>query len=96
MRKYQISQLPVLDGKKVVGSICEKILIQNLYDKPKIPVTVSEIMDRDFIELSNTSSMSQLVSALQEKEMIIIVDEKKRPIDVLTRIDLLAHIEETI
>ena len=96
MRKYQISQLPVLDGRKVVGSICEKILIQNLYDKPKIPVTVSEIMDRNFIELPGTSSISQLVSALREKEMIIIVDGKKKPIDVLTRIDLLAHIEKII
>ena len=96
MSKYQISQLPVLEGEKVVGTICERILIQNLYGKLKIPVTVSEIMDRNFIEFSNASSISQLVSALREKEMVIIVDEKKKPIDVLTRIDLLAHMEETI
>lgn len=93
MRKYQISQLPVLENKKVVGTICERILIQNLFGKEKIPVTVADIMDRDFIALAQNTSFKQLATALSRKEMIIIIDKKGKPIDVLTRIDLLTHLK---
>lgn len=93
MRKYKISQLPVVDDKKdVVGTICERILIQNMFGKSKIPVSVAEIMDKDVITLGKNTSLSLLAAALAKKEMIIIVDEKGKPLDVLTRIDLLTHI----
>jgi len=96
LRKYNISQMPVVDKKKkVIGTICEKILIQNLFGKPKIPVTVAEIMDKEFIELPETASINQIAAALKEKEMIIITDKKGKPKDVLTRIDLLAHVSSS-
>jgi cystathionine beta-synthase len=93
MTKYQISQMPLIDNKKVVGTICEKVLVQNLFGKPKIPVTVSDIMDKNFITLAADASINQLAAVLSQKEMVIIVDKKGRPIDVLTRIDLLKHIQ---
>lgn len=93
MRKYKISQLPVVDDKRnVAGTICERILIQNLFGKSKIPVSVAEIMDKDVITLGKNTSLSLLAAALAKKEMIIIVDDKGKPLDVLTRIDLLSHI----
>lgn len=93
MKKYKISQMPVVDKKRhVVGTICEKILIQNLYGKAKIPVTVAEIMDQDVRELNQDSSISTLARELKDKEMVIITDKKGNPIDVLTRIDLLANL----
>lgn len=94
MRKYTISQLPVLEGKKVVGTICERILMQKLYGNLKIPVTISEIMDREFITLPVNTSMNQLAQALTQKEMVIITDKQDKPLDVLTRIDLLAHLRD--
>lgn len=92
MNKYQISQLPVVENKKVVGVISERILMQNLYGKPKIPVTVSEIMDKDFIQITEDASTSTLASALINKEMVIVTNKKGEPIDVLTRIDLLSNL----
>lgn len=94
MRKYNISQLPVMEGAKVKGTIGERVLLENLYGKPKIPVTIAEIMDQDFITLSDNVSINQLGVSLKEKEMVIIVDNKKRPIEVLTRIDFLTHLAE--
>jgi len=94
MHRYQISQLPVVENKKVVGTICEKILMQNLYGKSKIPVTVSEIMDRDFIQIAENASLSILASALTNKEMVIVTDKKGKPIDVLTRIDFLSNLTQ--
>lgn len=92
MHKHKISQMPVMDNKKVVGTITEAILIQNLFGKSKIPVTISDIMDKDIIELPVNASINQLASALAKKEMVIIVDQKGKPVDVLTRIDLLTHL----
>ena len=92
MRRYQISQLPVMEKKKIVGTICERILLSSLYGKSKIPVTVSEIMDREFITLPESSSQSSLAAGLAQKEMVIIVDKKGKPLDVVTRIDFLSYI----
>lgn len=92
MQKYQISQLPVVEKRKIVGTICERILLSSLYGKSKIPVTVSEIMDREFITLPESSSQSHLAEGLAQKEMVIIVDKKGKPLDVVTRIDFLSYI----
>ena len=92
MKKYNISQLPVVEKKKVVGTICERILLKALYGQAKIPITVGEIMERDFITLPVNASKSQLGRALSKKEMVIICNSKGKPIDVLTRIDFLASL----
>ncbi len=92
MHKYKISQLPVVEDKKVVGTITEGILLKKMYGNLKIPVSVSEIMDKDFIELPSNASMSQLAQSLSRREMVIITDKKGKPVDVLTRIDFLANL----
>jgi len=94
MRKYQISQMPVVDKQKVVGTITEAILIKALFGKEKVPISVSEIMEKDFAQLKENASINQLVKALSQKEMVIIVDKSRKPIDVLTRIDLLSHMSK--
>ena len=80
MRRYQISQIPVLENKKVVGTISERILIRSLFGKSKVPVTVSEIMDRDFIQISEDMSVQTLALALTNKEMVIVADKKESPL----------------
>ncbi len=92
MRKYHISQLPVLSGKKLAGTICERILMQKMYGSLKVPVSLEEIMDKEYITLPRDTSLSQLGSALVRKEMVIVLDKKGKPVDVLTRIDLLSHL----
>ena len=95
MRNYNISQLPVVEGKKnVVGTICERILVRALFGQEKIPVRVGDIMDREVISLSVNSSLSQLATALSQKELVIVTDKKGKPVDVLTRIDFLAHVSQ--
>ena len=80
MQKYNISQLPVVDDKKkVVGTICERILVKKLYGQEKIPVQVGDIMDKDVITLPVNSSLSQLAGALSQKELVIITDNKGKP-----------------
>lgn len=94
MREHQISQLPVVEEKKVVGIISETILIQNLFGKEKIPLTVSDIMDREVMFLPQNASLTHLSKALAQKEMIVITDSYGKPLDVLTRIDILSHLNE--
>lgn len=96
MKRYNISQVPVVEKKKIVGTISERILMQNLFGKEKIPVTVGDIMDRDFITLPVNTSLQRLSESLARKELVIIMDKKDKPIDVLTRIDLLIHLREVV
>ena len=92
MTKYNISQMPVLEKKKIVGIVSEGNLLKALYGQTRIPVSVSEIMDKDFIAISLDSSKTQLAKALSKKEMVVITDKNGKPVDVLTRIDFLGSI----
>jgi cystathionine beta-synthase len=92
MRKNQISQMPVVKGDNVVGFVSELLLLKNLYDKEKIPVTVAEIMDKDVIFIPKNSSIRELATALTRREMVVITDEKGKAIDILTRIDFLGQV----
>jgi len=94
MRKYSISQMPVVEKKKVVGIITEKNIITHMFGKEKIPVTVAEIMDKEVLLLPESVSINQLAEALSKKEMVVIVDKKGKPSDVLTAIDLLSNLKE--
>lgn len=94
MQKYKISQLPVVDGKKVVGTICERILVRKLFGQEKIPVKVADIMDTEVIFLNVNATLSQLADGLSQKEMVVILDDKGKSLDVLTRIDFLSHVSK--
>lgn len=92
MKHHSISQVPVVEGNTVVGTVTEAILTMKLFGQEKIPVTVAEIMDTDVLELPEQASIHQLAQALSKKEMVIIVNNDGTPVDVLTRIDLLTHL----
>lgn len=95
MQHHLISQMPVLVGKRVVGTISEAILLEKLYGTGKIPVTVGEIMDTEVVQLPLETSISHLANALVKKEMVVIVDKSSAPVDVVTRIDLLSAMTKT-
>ncbi|MEO8002410.1 MAG: pyridoxal-phosphate dependent enzyme, partial [Arenimonas sp.] len=92
MKLYDVSQLPVMDGDKIVGIIDESDLLMHVYgDEPKFLQPVSEAMVSKLHVLDVTSSMEALLPVFDRGHVAIIVDGQKF-MGLITRIDLLNYL----
>ena len=91
----QQSQLPVINNSNtLIGMVslidCQKALLNSAYHCDK-PVTVNDIMVKDFISLTLQESLSEVaINTLQLAESIFPVLSADKLVGVVKRVDLLA------
>ncbi len=89
MRLYDVSQLPVLEGDKIVGILDESDLLLSLFHhEERFDAPVSEHMTAKLELLSPTDSMDALVAVLRADRVAIIVENSKF-LGLVTKVDLL-------
>ena len=87
MKKGWISQLPVLDGKELVGLISESVLVDNM-DRLSSLTKVNEIMNDAPPVISEETSYKTTVSLLKEFSFVL-VKGKKGFVGLVTKSDIL-------
>jgi cystathionine beta-synthase len=89
-KQHGISQLPVLDGGKLAGILTESDLLHHLVsgrvDKSTI---VAEVMERKVSTVSLHASSSDLPRIFERGEVALVVDDERRVISLLTKMDLI-------
>jgi len=89
MREHDISQVPVIEGGEVVGSLSEarilEILVQNPEAKRK---PVAEYMEGPFPIISEDSSITEVTNAIGHDTTAILV-KQAHGFDILTKSDLI-------
>ena len=89
MREHDISQIPVIEGGEVVGSLSEarilEILIQNPDAKRK---PVAEYMERPFPVISEEASISEITKTVGHETTAILV-KQANGYDIITKSDLI-------
>jgi cystathionine beta-synthase len=96
MKLYEISQLPVLDGGKVVGIIDESDLLLAVYghtDKFREPVAGAMTTRLELIQVNRP--LSDLVAVLGRNHVALVM-EGGAFLGLVTRIDLLNHLRRSI
>jgi cystathionine beta-synthase len=89
MRKEGISQIPVIAGDRLVGLLTEQELLQHLASGQRSPGTeVAEVMLRSVPTVDETTPLSSLEEMLEKSGSAVVVDSERRPIQILTKIDL--------
>lgn len=93
MRKLSISQMPVSDGKSVVGSISEQTIVANFSSDPKkmASLKVGEVMD-DACPSALLSTPLSAIAALLQHYPAVLVMEKGKIAGIITKADLLKTI----
>lgn len=90
MNKEGISQVPVLNGVQVAGSLTDsnvlKLLIEDATVKDK---TVGEIMDAPFIFVGLDNTIDVLSSLITKENSALLVHDEKEQVHIITRADLL-------
>ncbi len=89
-KSHGISQLPVVDGGKLVGILTESDLLHQLMsgrvDKSTL---VAEVMERKVATVSMHAGSGELPRIFERGEVAIVVDEQRAVLGIVTKMDLI-------
>lgn len=89
MKKFGISQMPVIDDNKIIGLVSESTLLDALMNKKD--KKMSDIMEESPPIVSKTASV-QVISNLLRHYPMVLVSESGNLIGLITKADLLSKL----
>ncbi len=93
MRENGISQVPVTSGGVLVGIVAEGDLMMFLGTGEGTPDSlVAKCMTRHVAGVSTSTPLSALEEMLRKNVAVVVVNDQRQPIGILTRIDLLHYL----
>ncbi len=90
MIRHAVSQVPVMSGKKVVGTITEETIIRNLRAN-LAEEKAKNVMDPPLLTVQEDASLD-VIRPLLEKHPGILIEKNKEVVGIITRSDLLKTI----
>ena len=93
LRKYEISQIPVVIGHEMVGSINDVGVMQAVFDQSDIiHKPVSDVMGRPFPVLEQFAEIEAAYKLLTLANPAVVITDDGEPIGVLTRQDIISFL----
>jgi cystathionine beta-synthase len=93
LRRYEISQLPVVRGNEVVGGINDVAVMQAVFDHADIVhKPVGEVMGRAFPALEYDVEVTVAYKLLTMANSAIVVTQNGNPLGVVTRQDIISFL----
>ncbi|RXR02735.1 pyridoxal-phosphate dependent enzyme [Pseudoxanthomonas composti] len=98
MKLYDVSQLPVMDGEKLVGIIDESDVLLHVYgDEARFRDPVSTAMVSKLERLDVKSPIEALLPVFDRGQVAIVMDrDQDRFLGLITRIDLLNYLRRRV
>jgi predicted transcriptional regulator len=91
MQIYGISQLPVLDGARVVGSLDERALLERLVTTDAhLRGAVEQFMQPPLPALDEAATLDEALGLLRGGAPGVLVTQAGAPVGILTAADLIA------
>jgi cystathionine beta-synthase len=88
--EHRVSQLPVMDGEELVGSVGERGLLKRAMSEPQLmSAAIAGVMEGPFPSVATTDPVREAVELLSGEGQALIVTERGRPVGIVTRTDLL-------
>jgi cystathionine beta-synthase len=96
MRQADVSQLPVLEGDRLIGLLDESDLLARLHaDKASFAAPVASAMNADVITLAPSASLTELNEQLRRGLVAVIADDAGFH-GLVTRFDLINHLRKEV
>jgi cystathionine beta-synthase len=96
MKLFDVSQIPVMDGERVVGIVDESDLVLHLHTDPaRFQDPVSTAMVRTLETIAPSAPIGDLLPIFQ-RDHVAIVAERGRFVGLITRIDLLNYLRKQL
>jgi cystathionine beta-synthase len=92
MREAGVSQLPVLDGDKIVGVIAETSLLRPLFSKTISPSDpIQSLVDNNYSTVLDSDPLENLNEIFASNKVAFVLESNKIKY-VLTKIDLISYL----
>ncbi|MEZ4700324.1 MAG: cystathionine beta-synthase [Rhodothermales bacterium] len=96
MTEHGISQIPVMEGDKVVGSLTEKGILKRLIEAPAARnERVREAMSDPFPIVPSSLHLEHLSAYLEEDMGAVLVERADGTYDIITKSDLISALANT-
>ncbi|MBV8532009.1 MAG: pyridoxal-phosphate dependent enzyme, partial [Candidatus Eremiobacteraeota bacterium] len=93
LRRYEISQIPVMHEREQIGSINDVAVMQAVFDRADIiHKPVSEVMGRPFPVLDQGEEIELAYKLLTLANPAVVVTDDGEPIGVLARQDIISYL----
>jgi cystathionine beta-synthase len=96
MKEHGVSQLPVLEGEKLVGVVTESDLLSKMVEgRATLSGAVAEVMFRN-VETVHVNDDARSLTDLFSRDLVaLIVDDDVHLVGILTKMDLVDHLTGT-
>jgi cystathionine beta-synthase len=89
-KEHGISQIPILDGGRLVGILTELDVMRELVSGRATPnTTVAEAMVRKVSTVQLNESAGALLGIFEQGEVALVVDHERRLVGIVTKMDLI-------
>lgn len=90
MNKIGVDQLPVTDGKDIIGSLTDTKVLAALIESPELKEKpVGEVMDAPFQFVAMDNTLDVLSSILKKEKKAVLVRDESDQVHIITQSDLL-------
>lgn len=95
MKLFDVSQIPVMDGERVIGIVDESDLLLQVQSEPaRFADPVATAMVTTLDTLQPDAPMAELIAVFQRDHVAVVADGDGRFIGLITRIDLLNYLRQ--
>lgn len=96
LRNAGFSQLPVMDGTKLIGIVTEDDIIRFAFGRPeRFAEPVQQAMNATFLRVDKTTSINNLVSMLEVRSSAAVMDGEQF-LGLITRADVLNYLRRQV
>ncbi len=94
MRKYKISQIPVIDTMGFVGSIDENALLNsNISDKDLATTPIKEVMQKPYPIVKSDASVNEVSALFEQGNNAVLVNLGQGKHNIITKFDVVNSIQ---
>jgi cystathionine beta-synthase len=95
VRRYDVSQLPVVEAERVVGTVFDADIMKRVLDDPaELEKPVREVMDAPLPAVRPDEPVSRVAHLLSQKHAAVLVAENGHASGILTRLDVISAVAE--
>ncbi len=95
MEQNDISQLPVLENGRIVGSLTENKVLSTLVSNPTLREhKIREFLDKPFPVVDEKISIEKIYKLLDKENSAVVVKHEDNSLDIITKSDLIFALTE--
>ena len=94
LKLHGISQVPVVDGGKLVGVLFEKRMLERALEGGKSDVPVGDLVEANYCTVDADTEITVLGELFRRFKVAVVLGDNKQPTDIITRIDLIDYMTE--